>query len=199
MLNKHAQISTSRLRGSNNPKDKGSNLSCWFPRASGTNQMPSRSSYVWLGRCTLGSVRKEVHHASHVRNENFYGSICPDPGIEHFTQRPNAQAQTLRDWDRPTLITVNVLWQVPGTTLAPGRYVMKLADVRGTRTVVQIFSKDGRQLLATVIGITAYRPRRGPDPPMVHFNEVEPGSPEQLHTWYYPGNSGVEFVYPAKR
>ena len=109
---------------------------------------------------------------------------------------PNAQAQTLRDWERPTLITVYAPWQVPGTTLAPGTYQMKLADLKGTRTVVQIWSKDGRQLMATVIGITAYRPRFGPQPPLVHFYEVDPGSPGRLHTWYFPGSSGVEFVYP---
>lgn len=109
----------------------------------------------------------------------------------------SAKADTLSAWDQRTRITVNVPWQVPGTTLPAGTYVIRLADLKGTRTVVQIFDKDEMKLLATVIAASAYRPRFPlPQPPMFHFNEAKEGAPAPLHTWYYPGQTGIEFLYP---
>ena len=36
-----------------------------------------------------------------------------------------------------------------------------------------------------------------PDKPVVHFEERPSGSPEAVHSWFYPGeNTGWEFVYP---
>ena len=111
----------------------------------------------------------------------------------------NATSQTTQAWDRRTMITVDVPWQVPGTSLPAGTYVIRLMVLKGTRTVVQIFNKGETQLFATVIGVSAFRPRSPlPQPPMFHFNEAEPGSPAPLHTWYYPGQSGIEFIYPKK-
>ena len=60
-----------------------------------------------------------------------------------------ATSQTTQAWDRRTMITVDVPWQVPGTSLPAGTYVIRLMDFKGTRTVVQIFNKDETQLFAT--------------------------------------------------
>jgi hypothetical protein len=36
-----------------------------------------------------------------------------------------------------------------------------------------------------------------PDKPIVRFDERTAGSPEAIHSWFYPGdNTGWEFVYP---
>ena len=111
----------------------------------------------------------------------------------------SAKADTLAAWDQTTKITVNVPWQVPGTSFPAGTYVIRLMDLRGSRTVVQILNEDQTKLLATVIAGSAYRPRSPlPEPPKFHFKEAEPGSPAPLHTWYYPGQVGIEFLYPAK-
>ena len=99
-----------------------------------------------------------------------------------------------------TRITVNVPWQVPGTTLPAGTYVMRLVETKGgPRTVVQILNKDETRLLATVIAAPAYRSVRT-DEPVFHFNETETGGPEPLHTWFYRhSRQGIEFLYPNSR
>lgn len=99
-----------------------------------------------------------------------------------------------------TRITVNVPWQVPGTTLPAGTYVMRLVETKGgPRTVVQILNKDETRLLATVIAAPAYRSVRT-DEPVFHFNETETGGPEPLHTWFYRhSRQGIEFLYPNNR
>lgn len=99
------------------------------------------------------------------------------------------------EWDKQTVLTFNEPVEVPGTVLPAGTYVFRLADSPSDRNVVQVFTQDQRQLLATILAIPAYR-----DEPtgntVVTFDERPSGSPEALHKWFYPGdNYGVEFVY----
>jgi hypothetical protein len=100
------------------------------------------------------------------------------------------------EWDKQTVLTFNEPVEIPGRVLLPGTYVFKLADSQSDRTIVQIFTENQQQLLATIFAIPAYR-LEPTDKTSVTLEERPSGSPEALHKWFYPGdNYGIEFVYP---
>jgi hypothetical protein len=103
------------------------------------------------------------------------------------------------EWNKETKIEFSTPVQVPGKVLEAGKYVFKLADSDSDRYIVQIFSEDSsgnQKLVTTVLAIPAYRTKT-PDEPIVKFEERPSGSPEAIHTWFYPGdNTGWQFVYP---
>lgn len=106
---------------------------------------------------------------------------------------PVAQAD---EWDKQTVLTFNEAVEVPGKVLPAGTYVFRLADSQSDRNVVQVFTEDQKQLLATILAIPAYRVEPT-GKTVVTFDERPSGSPEALHKWFYPGdNYGFEFVYP---
>ena len=88
-------------------------------------------------------------------------------------------------------------WQVPGKTLPPGAYILKLLDMRSTRTVVQILSAD-EKVLAIIIAVPVYNWTRRQKTEFI-FGEVKPGEPRPLQAWLFPGNTGLEFMYPGNR
>ena len=89
--------------------------------------------------------------------------------------------------------------QIPGTVLTPGKYVFELANDQSDRNIVQVFSKDSNgnlSLVENVLTIPDYT-LNTPDKPIVRFDERPSGTPEAIHSWFYPGdNTGWEFVYP---
>jgi hypothetical protein len=103
------------------------------------------------------------------------------------------------EWNKKTEFQFSAPVQIPGQTLAAGKYVIQLADSEVDRNIVQIFSEDpsGKEsLVATLMAISDYM-EETPDKPVVHFEERPFGSPEAIHSWFYPGdNTGWEFVYP---
>jgi hypothetical protein len=108
----------------------------------------------------------------------------------------NAEAQR---YDRGTRITINQPFEVPGTALPAGTYVMRLMDTSSTQTVVQILNADETKAYAMVIGVRDYR-LKAPEDTVITFYEAEPGTPVPIRAWFYPdNNSGVEFVYPKRR
>lgn len=103
------------------------------------------------------------------------------------------------DWDKKTVVTTNVPIEVPGKALPAGTYVFKLLDSPSNRNIVQIFDKDEKQLLATVLTVPDYRLKPA-DKPLLQFDERPSGTPEALKAWFYPGETyGREFVYPHQR
>jgi hypothetical protein len=103
------------------------------------------------------------------------------------------------DWDKKTVVTTNVPIEVPGKALPAGTYVFKLLDSPSNRNIVQIFDKDEKHLLATVLTVPDYRLEPA-DKPLLHFEERPSSAPEALKAWFYPGeNYGREFVYPHQR
>src|SRR5204863_487872 len=49
-----------------------------------------------------------------------------------------------------------------------------------------------------ILAIPDYR-ETTPDKPVIQFEERAAGSPEAIHSWFYPGeNTGWEFVYPKR-
>src|ERR1041384_4734170 len=106
---------------------------------------------------------------------------------------PGANAQR---WDHATKITVNAPFEVGGMALPAGTYVMRLMEVAGTRTVVQVLNQDETRSYGMVMGIPDYK-LTAPENAEISFYETEPGTPTPLRAWFYPGNNyGVEFVYP---
>jgi hypothetical protein len=101
--------------------------------------------------------------------------------------------------DKQTTVRFNQPVGVPGRILSPGTYVFKPADVAGNRDVVQILLEDEHgmeRLVTSVMAIRAYRPDV-PEKPMITLEERPSGTPDAVHSWFYPGDSyGWEFVYP---
>ena len=83
--------------------------------------------------------------------------------------------------------------------LPAGTYVFNLANPTSYRHIVQIWTGDESQILATILAVPNYRldPHDGT---IFEFDERPGDSPMALHSWFYPGDStGQEFVYPRYR
>ena len=109
------------------------------------------------------------------------------------------QPAIANEWDKETRIHINAPVQIPGKVLPPGTYVFKLLDSQSNRNIVEIYSEDanGNQtFVTTTFVVSAYR-LDTPDKPLINLEERHTGTPEVIHTWFYPGNNtGWEFVYP---
>ena len=107
-----------------------------------------------------------------------------------------APAAKADEWNKETVLTFNEPVEIPGQVLPAGTYVFKLFDSQTDREIVQVFTEDQKHLLATIMAIPDYR-EEPTDKTVVTFDERPSGSPEALHSWFYPGDTiGVEFVYP---
>jgi hypothetical protein len=112
-----------------------------------------------------------------------------------FVSAPRARAD---EWNKATKITFSHPVDVAGHVLVAGTYLFKMADVND-RHFVQIFSADGKTIIATVMTIPNYRLTPTNDT-VIRFREVPAGSPEAVRAWFYPGRTiGEEFVYPKPR
>ena len=102
-------------------------------------------------------------------------------------------------WDKKTILTTTETIEVPGATLQPGKYVVKLANSNSNRHIVQFFNEDETKLLSTVLAIPNERLQVTGD---THFSfyEMPAGQAPALRAWFYPGdNFGQEFAYPKNR
>jgi hypothetical protein len=109
---------------------------------------------------------------------------------------PSARAD---EYNKKTVITFSQPVELPGRVLPAGTYVFKLADSMSDRHIVQVFTADESQILATLMAIPDYR-LIPTDQTVIKFNEVSRGAPEPIRAWFYPGNTvGQEFVYPKAR
>ena len=94
-----------------------------------------------------------------------------------------------------TFMTFSNTVEMPGVTLPAGTYVFRLAD-SPTRNVVQVMSKDGKDILGQWTFVQAQRPKATEDT-VVMFKEMPEGTAAAVQYWYYPGETiGKEFVYP---
>jgi hypothetical protein len=100
------------------------------------------------------------------------------------------------EWNKQTVLTVGETIQLPNATLQPGTYTLKLLDSQSDRHVVQVFDKDEKHLITTILAIPNYR-LQPTGKSKFSFWEVPAGQPPALRAWFYPGdNFGQEFVYP---
>jgi hypothetical protein len=104
--------------------------------------------------------------------------------------------------NKKTTVTFSAPFEIPGVNaqvLPAGVYVFKLLDSLSDRHIVQVFSKDGKHIYATILAIPNYR-LKATDKTVMTFAERAAGDPQAIRAWFYPGdNWGQEFVYPKKR
>jgi hypothetical protein len=99
-------------------------------------------------------------------------------------------------WDKKTVVTFSDSVEIPGQVLPAGTYVFKLANSISDRHIVQIWTGDETQLLATLMTVPHYR-LDPPDKTIFEFDERPGDSPMAIHAWFYPGdNMGQQFLYP---
>ena len=98
--------------------------------------------------------------------------------------------------DKQTFIAISQPISVQGSTLPPGKYVLRLEDSLESQSIVNIFNADGTRLITTILAIHAWRVRPADRSEFV-FYDVSAGRQAALHLWFYPGdNAGFEFVRP---
>jgi len=105
---------------------------------------------------------------------------------------PQARAGQM---DKITVVTIDQPVEIPGVVLGAGTYEFKIAGA-DMPDVVQIFDRDGRQLVATLMAIPVYRSTPSDDS-TIKVGERSAGSPPAIEQWFRPGeNYGLEFLYP---
>jgi hypothetical protein len=106
---------------------------------------------------------------------------------------PGARAD---EWNKKTIVTVNVPIEVSGHVLTPGTYIFKLEESLSYRQFVQIWSGDEQHFVATVLTIPTYRDEPT-DRTVLRLGERAANAPPALVKWFYPGDViGFEFLYP---
>lgn len=101
--------------------------------------------------------------------------------------------------DYRTFFTFSQPVQLPGVTLAAGKYIFRLGDPNSGRKVIQVLSADNKMIYATLLAIPNQR-LEAPADPEVRFMEAPAGVAHPVKTWWYPGNStGWEFIYPREQ
>jgi hypothetical protein len=99
-------------------------------------------------------------------------------------------------WNDKTTLEFSEPVMVPGATLAPGKYVFKLANSTSNRHLVQIYSEDGMKLITTTQAVPMRRTDVTGDV-VVKLNPTEAGAPIAIKAWFAPGSRyGHEFIYP---
>jgi hypothetical protein len=98
-----------------------------------------------------------------------------------------AAQQTVQD--RTTFVTFSGPVSIPGKTLPAGTYTFRLADSQTDRHVVQIFDKDGANLMATLLAVPAERADQEGEP-VVTFKETASDQAPAVRYWYYAGERG---------
>jgi hypothetical protein len=106
------------------------------------------------------------------------------------------------EWNKKTEFQFNEPVEIPGKVLMPGKYVFELLDSDSNRYMVQIFSEDskGKESLIETIQAVPDQASTIRSKPTIQFEERPAGSPEAIHSWFYPGDrTGWEFVYSKGR
>ena len=99
-------------------------------------------------------------------------------------------------WDKKTVLNIEEPLLIPGKTLQPGRYVLKLVDSLSDRHIVRILNEREDEVITTVLAIPNWRLQPTGNTQFM-FWETPSGNPPALRAWFYPGdNFGQEFAYP---
>src|ERR1700694_939843 len=94
------------------------------------------------------------------------------------------------EWNKKTEFQFSAPVEIPGRVLTPGKYVFELADSESDRNMVQVFAEDSHgneSLVSTIPVIPDYRSKT-PGKAIVQFEERPSGTPEAIHSWFYPGD-----------
>jgi len=97
-----------------------------------------------------------------------------------------------------SFLTFSAAVEMPGVTLPAGTYTFRLADTP-SRNVVQVLSRDEKDILGQWTFVQAERPEVSQDQ-VIMFKENREGTTPAVQFWYYPGEKiGKEFIYPKKQ
>jgi hypothetical protein len=102
-------------------------------------------------------------------------------------------------WNKKTELTVNQTIQVPGATLPPGNYVVKLVDSQSNRHIVQFTNEREDKVISTVLAIPNERMEPTGESEFSFYEGTRPGEAPALRAWFYPGDMiGQQFAYPKE-
>ncbi len=102
-------------------------------------------------------------------------------------------------WNQRTRLDINETIAIPGGTLKPGKYVVRLADSPSDRHIVRFLNEDESEVVATILTIPNKKMKASGDTQLA-FYETAAGEPMALRAWFYPGDMiGQEFVYSDKQ
>src|ERR1044071_7089515 len=94
-----------------------------------------------------------------------------------------------------SFLTFSARVEMPGVTPPAGTYTFRLADTP-SRNVVQVLSRDEKEMLGQWTFVQAERPEGSGDT-VIMFKENREGTTPAVQFWYYPGEKiGKEFIYP---
>jgi hypothetical protein len=103
------------------------------------------------------------------------------------------------EYDQATKVTFNEPVEIPGRVLDAGTYWFTLMDPGSGGDIVQVWTADRSQLVATVLTVADYR-LKPTGKTVLNFEEGPSDQPQAIQAWFYPGdNFGHEFVYPKTR
>jgi hypothetical protein len=98
-------------------------------------------------------------------------------------------------WDKKTTFTFSQAVDLPGIVLPAGTYVFRLADVLGSRNVVQVLNAEENHVFATIMAVPDERVKPGAKT-LLGLEEQNAGLPMAIRQWFYAGDvAGVEFVH----
>ena len=101
--------------------------------------------------------------------------------------------------DKTTHVTFNTPVELPGLTLPPGTYTLRLQDHNVNRHIVQVYDRQGRKLGKDILAMAARRLERTEDT-VITFYEVPADVTPPVRYWYYPNDLvGEEFAYPREQ
>jgi hypothetical protein len=128
-----------------------------------------------------------------MKRVKLIATACFTAMLAVFTM--NGAAQDFNTNER-TFLTFSNTVELPGVTLQPGTYLFRLAESPANRHIVQVLSRDEKQIHATILAVPAERLEVTGEN-VVTFRESGEGSTPAVQYWYYPGDRiGHEFVYP---
>ncbi len=97
--------------------------------------------------------------------------------------------------DKRTTFTFSAPVTIPGVTLPAGSYLFRIANESTSQNVAQVLSADGKTPYAMFFVEYVQRFDLVKDAE-VRFMETGPGMTPAIKTWWYPGYSGYNLVYP---
>jgi hypothetical protein len=101
--------------------------------------------------------------------------------------------------DRKSTLTITSPLEVPGATLDPGTYVVKIVDSGAGRNVVAFTTADEKKVLALALA-TPHEASNDPRQSTFVFYATPEGATKALRTWYVANDrNGHDFVYPPDR
>jgi hypothetical protein len=99
------------------------------------------------------------------------------------------------NWNEQTVITFHAPVEIPGKILEPGTYLFKGFNGNTDREVIQIFTPDGKDPVATVETLAVFQ-KAARTNSYVTFELRAPKAPQAIREIYFPNDHyGHQFIY----